>query len=134
MLSGLYLTVYAADNGEEITLLSRCYGGDRERNHFRAGRVGFIDVNEDYEANVLEIAESDEDVQELLGDGYGITGVRPIIKPTVGANGDVTTQATNAIVMLENEDTTNHATVWVDLGEGQVTQIVIVTRTVIDKT
>jgi hypothetical protein len=36
--------------------------------------------------------------------------------------------------MLENEDTMSHAAIWVDLGEGRVTQIVIVTRTVIDKT
>ena len=67
-----------------------------------------------------------------LDQGYTIAGVRPIIKTVVDGNGDVTTKATDAIVMLGSEDTTR-ASVWVDIEEGKVTQIVILTRTVIEK-
>jgi len=81
---------------------------------------------------VINIAESDQDVQNLLNDGYNITGVRPIIKARVEASGDVVIKATSAIVMLE-KDTTGHASVWVDIEEGKVTKIEILTRTVIEK-
>ena len=76
----------------------------------------------------------DEDIQGLLNDGYKITGVRPILKTVVDANGDVTTRATSAVVMLQNEDEMGHASAWVDIEEGLVSKIVIFTRTVIDKT
>jgi hypothetical protein len=134
ILSGVYMTVYAAENGEELPPMPRFHGREPERHRFRARHFGSIDVSEEYEANVIAIAEIDADVQALLDDGYSIVGVRPILKRLVDANGDVTTTATNAVVMLENEDTMSHAAIWVDLGEGRVTQIVIVTRTVIDKT
>jgi hypothetical protein len=93
---------------------------------------GFVEVSEEFEANVLAIAESDEDVQALIDDGYNVTGVRPIIKTVVDGEGNVITQATDAIVMLEKEDT-GRASVWVNLDEAKVTEIVILTRTVIEK-
>ena len=93
---------------------------------------GSLEVSEDFEENVLTIAKSDEDVQVLLDEGYNITGVKPIIKSVVDGEGNVVTKATNAIVMLEKEDT-GRAGVWVDIGEVKVTEILILTRTVIEK-
>jgi hypothetical protein len=134
VLSGIYMTVYAAENGEELAPMPRWQWRNHERYRFRSQHGGPIEVSDEYEANVIAIAESDTDVQAFLDDGYSIIGVRPLLKRQVDANGDVTTSATNAVVMLENEEITSHVAVMVDLGEGHVTQIVIVTRTVIDKT
>jgi hypothetical protein len=103
------------------------HGGMRGR-----GCWGFVEVSEEFKENVINIAKNDSDVQNLLNDGYNITGVRPIIKTIVEGDGNVVTKATNAIVMLE-KDTTGHASVWVDLEQGKVTKIVILTRTVIEK-
>jgi hypothetical protein len=98
------------------------------------GRRGFgpIEVSAEFEENVLTIAEADEDVQALLDDGYNVTGVRPIIKTVVDGDGNVVTKATDAIVLLEKEDT-GRAGAWVNLDEAKVTEIVIMTRTVIEK-
>ncbi len=141
ILGGIVLTTYAADNGEENSngfpewingrMMSGTCGG--LRGGLRGwGRYGFIEVSEEFKENVIEIATSDEDVQALLADGYNITGVRPIIKSIVEADGNVEIKATSAIVMLSN-DTTGKASVWVDVEEGTVTRIVILTRTVIEK-
>lgn len=132
------LAAYAADDGEDVAngfagrfngrmLMGRCGWGRGW------GRGGFIEVSEEYEANAIAIANEDGDVQELLSQGCTVAGVRPIIKTIVDGNGDVTTKATDAIVMLGSEDATTRASVWVDLEEGKVTQIVILTRTVIEK-
>ena len=93
---------------------------------------GFIEVSEEFEENVINITKNDSGVQNLLADGYNITGVRPIIKARVEANGDVVMKATSAIVILR-KDTTGSASVWVNVEEGKVTRIVILTRTVIEK-
>jgi len=137
ILGGIVLTTYAADNGQENSngfaewingrMMPGTCGWSRGW-----GRNGFIEVSEEYEENVINIAESDDDVRGLLTDGYSVTGVRPVIKFSVDADGDVVTKATSAIVMLE-KDTTSYASVWVDLEEGKVTEIVILTRTVIEK-
>ncbi|MFB0503858.1 MAG: hypothetical protein ACETWE_08500 [Candidatus Bathyarchaeia archaeon] len=139
IMSTVVLT-YAADNGEESSngfpewingrmRLGRCgwRGG--------WGRFGSIEVSEEFEQAAVGIAEGDLDVQEtLLAQGYSITGVRPVIKAKVEADGEVVTKATSVIVMLENEDATSRASVWVDLDAQSVTKIVILTRTVIEKT
>lgn len=96
------------------------------------GRGFGFEVSEEFEENVLAIAEGDEDVQALLDDGYNVTGVRPIIKTVVDGEGNIVTKATDAIVLLEKEDT-ERAGVWVNLDEAKVTEIVILTRTVIEK-
>lgn len=140
VLSGIVLNAYSADNGEESNgsaawandrMMAGAYGFPNGplRGH---GCFRFVEVSAEFEENVTSIAKSDQDVQNLLNDGYNITGVRPIIKARVEANGDVITKATSAVVMLE-KDTTSHATVLVDLEEGKVTEIVILTRTVIEK-
>jgi hypothetical protein len=99
------------------------------------GQGGFIEVSAEFEAKVMNIANNDTDVQQLLNDGYNATGVRPIIKTVVDADGNVVTKATSAVVMLQKDTTgaSGAASVWVDLENAKVTQIVILTRTVIDK-
>lgn len=132
------LTVYAADDDGDIAKgfagwlngrmqIGRCGWGRGW------GRLGLIEVSEEFEQNAIAIANEDSDVQGLLEEGYTVAGVRPIIKTIVDGNGDVTAKATDAIIMLTDDDTTGRASVWVDLEEGKVTQIVILTRTVIEK-
>lgn len=141
IFGGIALSAYAANNGEDSSsefagwingrIMSGTCGwpGGGQRG---PGSFGFVEVSEEFEQNVINIAKNDSDVQELLADGYNITGVRPIIKTIVEGDGTVVMKATSAIVMLE-KDTTSHASVWVDLEEGKVTEIVILTRTVIEK-
>jgi hypothetical protein len=141
IMSGIALTAFASDSGEENTngfagwiddgMMTGAYG----RSHGRSCGLGFfglIEVSEEFEENATNIAKSDEDVQNLLNDGYNVTGVRPIIKTVVEADGTVVTKATSAVVLLK-KDTTGYASVWVDMEEQKVTEIVIVTRTVIEK-
>ena len=141
MMSGIVLTSFAEETGEEDNVCPPEWLGNRmirgPRGRFKGdlrglGPCGFMEVSEEFEQNIIEIAANDLDVQNLLNDGYNITKVRPIIKSMVGAEGGVETKATNAIVLLKN-DTGGHATVWVDIEAGNVTKIVILTRTVIDK-
>ena len=142
IMGGIALSVYAADNGEPSCdgfagringrmMMAGPFGWSDGRPRGPRCR-GFIEVSEEFEANAISIAESDQDVQALLNDGYNIAGVRPIIKTLVEADGSVATKAADAVVMLE-KDETGHAGVWVDLEEAKVTEIVILTRTVIEK-
>jgi hypothetical protein len=96
------------------------------------GGFGPVEVSEEFEQTVTSIAENDTDVQNLITDGYNVTSVRPIIKTVIDAEGNVVTKATSAVLTLQ-KDTTGHASVMVDVEEAKVTQIVILTRTVIDK-
>jgi len=92
-----------------------------------------IKISEEYKNSVNSILGSDADVQNLISEGYNVTNIRPVIKSYVEADGSVSSKATNAVVMLKN-GTSGYATVDVDVSEAKVTQIVIFTRTVIDKT
>jgi hypothetical protein len=139
MISTYAFTALAQDTEEESTPeFLECrngFGPGRGRGRGPGwGHFGYVEVSEEYEAKVISIAEGDEDIQGLLNDGYTITGVKPIFKTVVDANGDITTKATSAVVMLQNEDEMGHASAWVDIEEGLVSKIVIFTRTVIDKT
>jgi len=96
------------------------------------GRGEFITVSQEYKDSVINITESDTDVQKLLTEGYNVTGVRPLMNATVEADGTVTMKATNAIVTL-TQNTTGRALVWVDVEQAKVTRIAIVTMTVIEK-
>ncbi|MEM2103517.1 MAG: hypothetical protein QW717_01330 [Candidatus Bathyarchaeia archaeon] len=93
---------------------------------------GFIEVSEEFKENVIKIAESDADVQNLLSDGYNITVVKPVIKTFVEGDGTVAAKATGAVVMLE-KNKTGRAMVWVDVERGKVTKIAILTLTIIEK-
>jgi len=138
VLGSVALTASAADNGasssNDLLGFGRGWLGGWGCGRIDGGRrFGPIEVSQEFEQNVINIAKNDQDVQKLLNDGYNITAVRPIIKAKVEANGDVVTKATSAIVMLQ-KDTTSNACAWVDLEQGKVTEIVILTRTVIEKT
>ena len=110
-------------------------GGGGGRGHGPEGFGGFapLEVSAEFKQTVTDIANNDTDVQNLLAEGYNVTSVRPIIKNVVDAEGYVTTKATSAVLTLE-KDTTGFASVNVSLEQAKVTQIVIMTRTVIDKT
>jgi hypothetical protein len=96
------------------------------------GQYGFIEVSAEFEQKVTDIAKNDTDVQQLLSNGYNITRVMPIIRTVVDGDGNVVMKATNATVLLE-KDTTGRAFVLVDLQQSKVTQVVILTKTVIEK-
>jgi len=102
----------------------RCRGG--------FGGFGSIEVSAEFEEKVISIAESDADVQQLLDEGYNVTRVMPIVKTIIDGDGNVATKATSAVLLLQ-KDTTGQASVLVDLERAKVTQIVILTRTVIEK-
>jgi hypothetical protein len=107
--------------------------GRHEHGHERGcGGIGPVTVSEEYKDNVISIAQNDSDVQELLADGYNITDVRPIISTAVEADGTVTMKATTAIVTL-SQNTTGRAYVTVNVEEAKVTEIVILTRTIIER-
>ncbi len=97
------------------------------------GGFGPIEFSEEFEQSVISIAESDTDVQDLITEGYDVSAVRPIVKNVIDAEGNMVTKATNAVLTLQ-KDTTGYATVIVDIEETNVARIIILTRTVIDKT
>lgn len=108
-------------------LQNRPFGFPRCGHMGRGGlRFGFpISVSDEFKDNVMNIAKSDPDVQNLLGAGYENVHIQPIINATVQGNGDVTIKATGAIVTLRNNE--NRALVQVDMEAGKVTKIVTVT-------
>lgn len=91
-----------------------------------------IEVSDEFKSNVLKILQSDADAAKLLEEGYGIAGIRPILTATVTGNGEVSWRAVRAIVTLV-KDRTSFAEVMVDIGQGKVTRIITVTRSVIEK-
>jgi len=139
VLSGVAVIVYAngVANGtstESNVMLDygSCFGGHGFGRRGFGWGFGNITVSQAYKDNVISIAKNDSDVQNLLAEGYNITGIRPIINTVIGADGTVTMKATTAIVVLEN-GTTGRAFVTVNVEEAKVTRIEILTRTVIKK-
>ncbi|MEM2088661.1 MAG: hypothetical protein QXF52_08370 [Thermoproteota archaeon] len=98
---------------------------------FRRG-LGSIEVSEEFKENVVNIAESDQDVQKLLSEGYNITCIKPIISTIIEEDGSVVTKAKSAVLSL-HKNTSGIASVWVDVEKGKVTRIEIITRTIIEK-
>jgi hypothetical protein len=94
---------------------------------------GNIEVSSEYTQKVNDILNNDTEVQNLVTQGYNVTSIRPIIKNIIAADGALTTKATTATVTLQN-GTSGIAVANVDIEQEKVTQIVILTRTVIDKT
>lgn len=128
------LTAYAANNGGNPTNPGP-WGpelGLRGGGRMMGGWGREVEVSEAYNETVISIAKSDQDVQNLLAQGYSISAVTPIIKFTVEADDSVVTKASNAIVILE-KDTTARAAVWVDIDAKKVTKIVTFTTTVTEK-
>ncbi|MEM3698089.1 MAG: hypothetical protein QXQ94_11475 [Candidatus Bathyarchaeia archaeon] len=147
IISGIVLNAYSITNAQTTTngeqwlsygagcfignmsmgMRGMPHGGMRGR-----GCYGSIEVSEEFKENVINIAKSDTDVQNLLNQGYNVTAVKPIIKTVVEGDGTVVTKATSAILMLQ-KDTTGRAFVTVDVENAKVTEIVILTKTVIQK-
>jgi hypothetical protein len=96
------------------------------------GFMGNIEVSSAYNQTVTNILGNDTDVQKLVTQGYTVTTIRPVVQSTLSADGTVTTKAATAIVTMHN-GTSGHANVGVDITNAKVTQIVILTKTVIDK-
>jgi len=96
------------------------------------GSMGNVEISSEYTETVNTILENDTDVQNLISKGYNVTSIRPQVKSIIGGDGTITTRASAAIVTLRN-GTLGYATVNVDVTNARVTQIVILTRTVIDK-
>jgi uncharacterized protein affecting Mg2+/Co2+ transport len=83
---------------------------------------------------VISILNNDSDVaQQLISKGYNVTSIDPTIKNVIEGNGTITAQADTARVIMTN-GTSGYVAVNVDVANAKVTQITIVTRTVIDKT
>jgi hypothetical protein len=121
----------------EMMLSEQGFGGGpgcREGHGGRGpGGMMNIELSTEYTETVNTILEADTDVQTLIAEGYNVTSIRPIIKSVVEADGTIVTSATTAVVTLEN-GTSGYAVANVDISQAKVTQIVILTRTVIDKT
>ncbi|MEM2931147.1 MAG: hypothetical protein QW797_09870 [Thermoproteota archaeon] len=93
---------------------------------------GPIEISEEFKNNVVNIAKSDPDVQNLLSEGYNVTCIQPIIKTVVEADGSVVAKAKSAILTLR-KNTSGMAFIWVDVENSKVTRIEIISRTVIEK-
>jgi len=126
------------DSDDIANITDRCGGffggmGGMRGMHGRGGGFGeFVTVSQEYKDNVINITESDSDVQALIADGYNVTGIRPIIKATVEGDGTVSLKATTAIVTM-SQNTTGRAIVWVDVEQAKVTRIEILSIKIIDK-
>jgi hypothetical protein len=93
--------------------------------------VQAITVNPDYITNITNIVKNDSDVSTLISQGYNITAVHPVISTVIDGNGNVTTKATTASVLLQGAN--GRALIVVDLGQAKVTKITEFTVTVINK-
>jgi hypothetical protein len=140
--SELYAMTTTTLNGNETDLpffgMDGMMAGDQgrgpggHRGAFGTG-IGNIEVSAEYTQAVEDILNNDTDVQALISGGYNMTSIVPIIQSTIGADGTITSKASTAMVTLVN-GTSGIATVKVNIDQAQVTQIVILTRTIIDKT
>lgn len=91
-----------------------------------------VEISEEYKANILNILNGDEDVCRLLENGYNITAIIPNIKMVVQGNGEVVLKATEATVILR-KDSEGVAYVEVNIEQGKVTRITILSKVVIEK-
>ncbi|MBS7637935.1 hypothetical protein KEJ49_03460 [Candidatus Bathyarchaeota archaeon] len=91
-----------------------------------------LEVSDDFKERALSIAMGDNDVKRLLDEGYNVTIVKPIIRAVVQGNGEVTLRATGALLVLR-KNASGLANVEVDIEAGRVARIIILSRTVIQK-
>ena len=106
--------------------------GHRRNGPGFGGPMGNVELSSEYNQTVTVILSSDTDVQNLISQGYSVTSIKPQTKSVIGADGTVTTKATTATVTMQN-GSSGYASVKIDITNAKVTQIVILTRTVIDK-
>ncbi len=108
------------------------FGGRPGRHGGFGGSMNNIAVSTEYNQTVNNILANDTDVQKLISEGYNVTAIRPKLTSLIAADGTLTTKASTAVVALQN-GTSGFATAKVDITNSKVTEIIIVTRTVIDK-
>jgi uncharacterized protein (UPF0297 family) len=96
------------------------------------GGMANIEVSSEYTSNVNAILNNDTDVQSLISQGYNVTAINPIVKYVIAGDGTVTMKATTAEVLLQN-GTSGYAVANVDVANTKVTQLIVFTQTVIDK-
>ncbi len=131
---GNYTATFPFGGPGSMMIGEQQYGGPRCRGGpGNMGEYGNIEVSSEYTVNVNAIIGNDTDVQNLVSQGYNVTSIHPIVKNIIESDGTLVTKATTAIVLMEN-GTSGYATVNVDVSGAKVTQIIIITRTVIDKT
>jgi|WetSurMetagenome_2_1015567.scaffolds.fasta_scaffold532268_1 hypothetical protein len=120
---------------DSFMMMNQGFGGSMRgpSGHDMMDNMGMqgITVSSYYIANVTAILNKDTDVASLIANGYNVTAINPEVKTIIQGDGNATTSATTATVFMQG--TLGYATVNVDVANAKVTQIVTVTRTVIDK-
>ncbi|MEM2755249.1 MAG: hypothetical protein QW563_05745 [Candidatus Methanomethylicia archaeon] len=91
-----------------------------------------VELSEEFKSKVTNIVKNDPDVQKLLDDGYNIVSIRPIFKVIIDANGNVVIKAVSANVLLQ-KNKVGCVLVQVDLEQNKVVNIIISTKTIIQK-
>jgi hypothetical protein len=122
--------------GDTVQMFAGCLGHGRMHfNGVSEGYGGQIQVSDEFEQNVTNIANADSDVETLLNNGYNVTSITPLFHSIVDGNGNMTTKASNAILVLTKDDTNSmgRAIVQVDLDQAKVTSIYTETKTLIEK-
>lgn len=136
-ISFAIMSVYSARNNLGVPGL---FGGSKAlargegiqtRGWFKGFKFKNLEVSEEFSQKILEIANSDPDVQNLLNEGYEVKEVIPTIKAIVQGSGEVKLMSTGAFVTMTKNS--SWAVLQVDLTAGKVTKITIFSRTVIEK-
>ncbi len=117
--------------GPGMMVMDRGFLGGRGHGRF-GGQMENIVISSAFNQTINNILGNDTDVQKLVSQGYNMTAIRPVITTTIAGDGTLTTKATSATLAMQN-GTTGYAIVKIDVTNAKVTQIVIYTRTVIDK-
>ncbi|MEM1607335.1 MAG: hypothetical protein QXW55_04780 [Candidatus Bathyarchaeia archaeon] len=92
-----------------------------------------LELSEEFKERVLDIARRDEDVQNLLSEGYNFSCIRSVhIKSVVQENGQVTIEV-NEVLLVLTKNECNRAFIEVDLKAERVIRIIIVNVTVVEK-
>lgn len=78
--------------------------GHREmwRNGFKGPLMWSVEVSPEYNSTVISVLESNPEIAQLLGQGYYIAWIKPVVKAYISGSGDITLKATQAIVTLTN--------------------------------
>jgi hypothetical protein len=81
----------------------------------------FVEVSSEYNQTVMRVLQSNAETSNLLGQGYKVVSIRPIVKAYVQGDGTVVFKAQQALVVLSNNSTI--ITYLVDISSGKATHI-----------
>lgn len=128
--NGLKISPCIVDSRNFTCIPKRGWKWPVEGKFFRGFQV---ELSEGFKNRVLEIIKADGDVQRLLNEGYNVSSIKIAqVKFVVQEGGEITIEATKAIVVLTNGNG-SRACVEVDLKAGAVTRIVVMNVKVIEK-